>query len=98
MRSRTAAAYDRSFHPAGTARQLAAIIASPDRTAALGAVTVPTVVIHGDSDPLIDVSGGRATAAAVPGAELVIVPGMGHDLPPEYWDVVVDAIVKNAGA
>jgi pimeloyl-ACP methyl ester carboxylesterase len=93
---RAAAKYDRAFHPAGTARQYGAIIASPDRTAALGAVTVPTQVIHGEADPLVALSGGRATAAAVPGAKLLVVPGMGHDLPRGAWPQVVDAIASNA--
>ena len=83
IRARAGAAYDRAFHPAGNARQLAAIATQPDRTAALGAVTAPTLVIHGEADPLVDPSGGRATAAAVPGARLHLVPGMGHDLPEE---------------
>ncbi|MGX6603098.1 alpha/beta fold hydrolase [Micromonosporaceae bacterium Da 78-11] len=88
--------YDRSHHPAGTQRQFAAIHASPDRTAALAGVTVPTLVIHGADDPLIDVDGGRATAAAIPGAELLVLPGMGHDLPRELWPAIVDAITANA--
>lgn len=96
MVRKAAAKYDRSFHPAGTARQYGAILASPDRTAALGAVTAPTLVVHGENDPLIDVSGGRATAAAVPGAELLVIPGMGHDLPRGAWEQVVDAITANA--
>ena len=97
IRSRAGAAYDRRFLPSGVGRQLAAIIASPDRTAGLGAVRVPSLVIHGDGDVLVDPSGGRATAAAIPGAELLMIPGMGHDLPPQLWDTVVDAIVKHTG-
>ena len=93
---RASAKYDRAFHPEGTQRQYAAIIASPDRTQPLGAVTAPTLVVHGEADPLIDVSGGRATAAAVPGAELLVIPGMGHDLPRGVWSAIVDAIVANA--
>jgi pimeloyl-ACP methyl ester carboxylesterase len=93
---KAAAKYDRAFHPAGTARQYGAIAASPDRTAPLGAVTAPTLVVHGENDPLIDVSGGRATAAAVPGATLLVVPGMGHDLPRGTWPEIVDAIAANA--
>jgi pimeloyl-ACP methyl ester carboxylesterase len=93
---RATAKYDRAYHPAGTARQYAAIIASPDRTASLGAVTVPTLVVHGEADPLIDVSGGRATAAAVPGATLLVIPGMGHDLPRGAWTRIADAIAANA--
>lgn len=83
VRDRAARDYDRAFHPAGTARQLAAIITQPDRTASLATLDVPTLVIHGEADPLVDPSGGRATAAAIPGASLTLVPGMGHDLPPE---------------
>jgi len=93
---KAAAKYDRAFHPAGTARQYAAIVASPDRTAGLGAVTAPTLVVHGEADPLIDVSGAHATAAAVPGASLLVIPGMGHDLPRGAWPQVVDAIAANA--
>lgn len=93
---RAAAKFDRAFHPAGTLRQYAAILGSPDRTAALGRVRAPVLVIHGEADPLIQVSGGRATAAAVPGAELLTIPGMGHDLPRELWPRVVDAIVANS--
>ncbi len=83
LRERAAAHYDRGHHPEGTARQLAAILASPDRTAGLGGVTVPTLVVHGADDPLVTLPGGEATAAAVPGAELWVVAGMGHDLPAE---------------
>ena len=96
LRQRAAAKLDRSFRPEGTQRQYAAIIASPDRTAGLRSVSVPTLVIHGEADPLIDVSGGRATADAVPGAELLIIPGMGHDLPQALHAKVVDAIAANA--
>jgi pimeloyl-ACP methyl ester carboxylesterase len=96
LREQEAAFYDRAFHPAGSARQLAAIIASPDRTPGLKAVTTPTLVLHGESDPLINISGGRATAAAIPDAELRTYPGMGHDLPPQLWDTYVDEITANA--
>jgi pimeloyl-ACP methyl ester carboxylesterase len=92
---RAAAKYDRGYHPLGTLRQYASILASPDRTPALRQVTAPTLVIHGEADPLVDVSGGRATAAAVPDAELLTFPGMGHDLPRELWSPMVDAIVAN---
>lgn len=94
-RARAIAAYERSNDPAGVARQLAAILASPDRTARLGGVTVPTLVIHGASDPLIGPSGGEATARAIGGAELVMVEGMGHDLPPELDDRLLGAIDAN---
>jgi pimeloyl-ACP methyl ester carboxylesterase len=81
VRARAAVHYDRGNHPEGTARQLAAILASPDRTEGLRGVSVPTLVVHGAADPLITLPGGEATAAAVPGAELWVVEGMGHDLP-----------------
>ncbi len=81
LRWRTGLAYDRSNDPVGVGRQLVAIAASGDRTAALRSLSVPALVIHGADDPLVDVSGGRATAGAIPGAELVIYEGMGHHLP-----------------
>ena len=75
-------------------RQLAAIQASGDRRAGLAGVKVPTLVIHGDSDPLVRPAGGRATAAAVPGARLVTYPGMGHDFPRELWSAMQDEIQR----
>ncbi len=89
---RAAAAWDRCAYPEGTAHQLLAITASPDRTPALAEVDVPTLVIHGDVDPLVTPSGGRATAEAVPGAELLLVEGMGHDVPRVHWDELVGAV------
>lgn len=89
------ARHNRSFYQDGPARQLAAILASPDRTPGLSGVTAPTLVLHGADDPLVNVSGGKATAAAIPDAQLKIYPGMGHDLPPELWDSYVEAIVAN---
>ncbi|WP_220040468.1 alpha/beta fold hydrolase [Nonomuraea aridisoli] len=94
IRARAGLAYDRCFDPAGTARQLAAINASGDRTEALAAVRVPALVLHGEEDPLIPVAGGRATAAAVPGSRLVTYPGMGHDLPRALWPDIVAEITK----
>jgi pimeloyl-ACP methyl ester carboxylesterase len=85
VRWRTGLAYDRAHDPAGVGRQLVAIAASGDRTAALRSVAVPTLVLHGADDPLVDVSGGRATAQAIAGAELVEFEGMGHHLPRELW-------------
>ena len=87
--------YDRSFRPEGTARQLMAILVSGDRTEALASVAAPTVVIHGDADQLITPGGAEATAAAVPGARLVMIAGMGHELPEGTWDQVADEIVAN---
>ena len=94
-RRRAGRSFDRSFDPPGVGRQLAAIIASGDRTAALRSVDCPTLVVHGDADPLVDHSGGVATAKAVPGAELHTVAGMGHDLPESTWDEVVDVIARH---
>lgn len=93
---RAAAAYDRSHDGEGVTRQLGAIVLASDRTAALGSVTVPTLVIHGAADPLIDPSGGEATAKAIPGAQLLMVDGMGHDLPAELDDRLLAAIEANA--
>ncbi len=95
-RRRAAAAYDRSFYPQGVARQVAAVVAASDRTEELSHVDVPTVVIHGTTDPLVTPSGGEATAKAIPGAELIMIEGMGHELPPGAWPTVVDAVVGNA--
>jgi pimeloyl-ACP methyl ester carboxylesterase len=80
---------------AGTGRQLAAIFASGDRTPSLSRITAPTIVIHGTRDRLVMPSGGRATAAAIPGARLEMIEGMGHDLPRGVWPRVVDLVVEN---
>ena len=79
-------------------RQLAAVFVSGDRTHALRAVKVPTVVIHGDADPVVDVSGGVATYQAIAGSKLVIVPGMVHEVRPEHWPLIRDALLENAKA
>ena len=88
--------YDRGVDRVGPGRQIVAIQASGDRTRALAGVRAPTVVIHGTEDPLIPARAGRATARAIPGAELVEIEGMGHDLPPELWQRIVDAVARNA--
>jgi pimeloyl-ACP methyl ester carboxylesterase len=92
VRERAALSYDRGFNPAGTARQLVAILASGDRTDALHRVRAPALVIHGTEDPLVALAAGQATAAAIPGAALLAIDGMGHDLPRPLWPRVVDAI------
>jgi len=84
--------YDRCFSPAGAARQLVAILASGSRRKALAAVTIPTLVIHGRDDPLIPLEAGLDTARAVPGAELLVIDGMGHDLPRAAWPEIVERI------
>jgi pimeloyl-ACP methyl ester carboxylesterase len=96
VRRRAGRAFDRSFRPDGVVRQVLAILASPDRTEALGHLEIPTLVIHGEEDPLVSLSGGEATAAAVRRSRLVTIPGMGHDLPPEVWPEVLTAIAANA--
>jgi pimeloyl-ACP methyl ester carboxylesterase len=84
--------FDRAFHPDGVARQFAAIVGSPDRRPGLAAVTVPSLVVHGSSDPLVTVEGGRATAAALPDATLLVFDQMGHDLPEAVWPEFLDAV------
>lgn len=96
VRERAGASYDRGFDPLGVARQLAAALASPDRTPDLPSVAVPALVLHGAQDPLVDVSGARATAEALPNAELVVIDGMGHDLPRGLWAEIAGRIADLA--
>jgi pimeloyl-ACP methyl ester carboxylesterase len=96
LRALAELSYDRGLNPAGSSRQLAAIVAAPDRTPALERLDVPTVVIHGTADKLVAPSGGRATARAIPGARLLMIDGMGHDLPRPLWPRILDAIAANA--
>jgi len=84
--------YDRSYCPQGMARQNTAVIASGDRRPLLSSIKVPTLVIHGADDPLIPVEGGKDTARAIPGASLLIINGMGHDMPKKVWSEIADAI------
>jgi pimeloyl-ACP methyl ester carboxylesterase len=93
---RAARNWARGLNPTGVARQLAAILASGDRTAALGAVRMPTLVIHGDADPLVRHECGVATARAVPGARMLTIKGMGHALPISMWPQLIDAIAAHA--
>ncbi len=88
-------AYDRGYYPEGAPRQLAAIFASGDRSDALTSVDVPTLVIHGLDDTLIAPSGGRRTAELVPGAHLLEVADMGHDMPAQLWPLLTSAIVAH---
>jgi pimeloyl-ACP methyl ester carboxylesterase len=92
LRDRAGLSFDRAYDPAGVARQLAAILTTPDRTRDLKDITVPTLVVHGAADALVDVSGGRATAAAIPDAELLVIDGMGHDLPRAVWPQLIERI------
>ncbi|MFX1386623.1 MAG: alpha/beta fold hydrolase [Promethearchaeota archaeon] len=89
------ASYDRSNYRPGYSRQLAAVIASGNRKPALNSIKVPTIVIHGEVDPLVSLEGGKDTVEAIPGAELLVIKGMGHSLPPEVWPQLIDAIIKN---
>jgi pimeloyl-ACP methyl ester carboxylesterase len=95
VRASAGAAFDRAYHPEGTARQLVAILSSGDRTPGLSTLDCPTLVIHGADDVLVDPSGGKATAAAIPGADLWIVPGMGHHLPPEIHSEIVGRLAAH---
>ncbi|MEU2772600.1 alpha/beta hydrolase [Streptomyces sp. NPDC007162] len=97
LRELAAASYDRAYHPAGIGRQLGAMVLSGSRADALRQLRVPTLVIHGLDDTLIDVSGGRRTADLVPGAELLLVPDMGHDRPRQLWPEIIDALVTHTG-
>lgn len=96
LRARVESEYRRAFNPAGVARQRAAIMADGDRTPELGKLKIPVVVLHGTDDPLVQPVGGETTAAAIPGAELRMIPGMGHDLPPGLYDTFIDAICAAA--
>jgi pimeloyl-ACP methyl ester carboxylesterase len=96
VRQAAARGYDRAYYPDGVARQLAAALAATDRTEALRSLRVPTLVVHGDADKIIGVSGGEATAAAAPGARLLRIPGLGHELPQGVWATLADAIAENA--
>lgn len=88
--------YERNHNPNGVARQLMAILVSPDRTSDLQKVEIPTLVIHGLADRLVDLSGGIATANAIPNAKFMTIEDMGHDIPIELWPIVRDAIVAHA--
>lgn len=97
VRQIAARSFDRGYHPAGVRRQLVAIWCSGNRKPALARLRLPTLVLHGERDPLIPVDNGRDTAAAIPGARLVTVPGMGHELPRRVWPLLVDELAKLAG-
>jgi pimeloyl-ACP methyl ester carboxylesterase len=92
LAARARAEAERAFNPRGVAHQMAAVRAGGDRRPKLATITAPTVVLHGQDDPLVPVEAGRDTAAHIKGAELIVVPGMGHDLPPALYETFVDAI------
>jgi pimeloyl-ACP methyl ester carboxylesterase len=95
-RERAGDTFDRGLSAAGTLRQMLAILTQPNRSQALHGLRMPALVIHGDSDRMVHVSGGRATAQAIPGAELIVVRGMGHDMPVELFDTIVAGIRRTA--
>jgi len=87
--------YDRSFYPQGMARQNAALLATGDRRPFLSTITAPALVIHGADDPLLSVESGRDTARSIPGARLLIIEGMGHDMPTGTWSEIIAAISRH---
>lgn len=95
-KARAAETYDRGISSSGVLRQMQAVLAQPDRSKALRKLDIPAAVIHGTRDRLVHMSGGRATASAIPNAELVLIPGMGHDLPRDLWPIYADAIERTA--
>ncbi|MEP6667390.1 MAG: alpha/beta hydrolase [Nocardioidaceae bacterium] len=96
VRERAGETFDRGISASGVVRQMQAVVAQPDRSRALRNLTIPTLVIHGLADRLVHVSGGRATAHAIAGAELLLIPGMGHDLPEPLWPTFADGIERTA--
>ena len=101
VRETAARGYDRCFLPSGQARQLAAILSQPNRVPELRKLDLPCLVIHGKADPLVPVEGGQDTASAIPGADLWLIEGMGHDLPRDLHGALVDritALVERAEA
>jgi pimeloyl-ACP methyl ester carboxylesterase len=94
VRAQALSDFRRSYYPVGFQRQYAGVLASPDRRPKLKTITAPTVVIHGDADPLVPLAGGRDTAENIPGAELIVVEGVGHEMPAPVLDVFVDGILR----
>ena len=95
QRLKAALVYDRSYDPGGSARQLGAVVAATSRADGLARLGMPALVIHGNRDPLIDISGGRRTAELIPQSTFVEIDGMGHDLTPVFWTQYVDAVVAH---
>lgn len=98
LQRRVRSDFERGWYPQGVARQMAAIVADGDRRPMLKSIDAPTLVIHGEGDPLVPLAGGRDTADNIPGARLLTIPGMGHDLPLGLVDTLADAIAGHAGA
>jgi pimeloyl-ACP methyl ester carboxylesterase len=98
LRMRLGHAVRRSYYPAGVARQLLAVIAAGDRRKLLRTIAVPTLVIHGSADPLVPLDAGRDTARNIPGSRLMLIDGMGHDLPPALYERLAEAIAAHCAA
>ena len=98
LQRRVRSDFERGWYPQGVARQMAAIVADGDRRPMLKSIGAPTLVIHGEGDPLVPLAGGRDTADNISGARLLTIPGMGHDLPLGLVDTLADAIAGHAGA
>ena len=96
FRAGTTGAFQNCFSATGVMRQMLAIVTQPNRTAALRSLRIPALVIHGLADKMVHVSGGRATASAVPGTELLLIEGMGHDMPAQLFDTFVEGIRRTA--
>ncbi|UMG91419.1 alpha/beta hydrolase [Nocardioides sp. TF02-7] len=96
LEKRAGETYDRGVSRAGVARQMLAVLTQPDRTGDLRSLRLPAAVIHGLADRMVHVSGGRATAMAIPGAELMLFDGMGHDFPVALFDTIADAVRRTA--
>ena len=96
LAQRAGETFDRGYSASGVMRQMLAILKQPDRTPRLRSLRIPAHVVHGMADKMVHVSGGRSTATAIPGAELVLIDGMGHDLPPALFATFVEAIARTA--
>jgi pimeloyl-ACP methyl ester carboxylesterase len=96
VEARAGETFDRGVSASGVLRQMLAIVTQPNRSRQLRGLRIPALVIHGDSDRMVHVSGGRATAQAIPGAELILVKGMGHDMPAQLYDTIADGIRRTA--
>lgn len=94
--AQAAETFDRGISRGGILRQMLAILTQPNRATRLHALKMPALVIHGPADKMVHVSGGRATAAAIPGSELLLIPGMGHDMPRQLWPTIIDHIAALA--
>jgi pimeloyl-ACP methyl ester carboxylesterase len=97
LRERAERVWHYGYDPSGFLKHLMAVVTSPSRMPRLRAIGAPTLVIHGDEDPIVPLSEGRAIAAAIPGAKLLTPLGMGHDLAPQFWDTVIAGIVDLTG-